>query len=115
MKEQYYEDLRKTEAEVVTIREALKRGEAEVLPNAAGLEKEMEGRRIKLYLGIDPTSPDLHIGHTVPLRKLAQLQALGHEVVLLFGTFTGMIGDPTDKGAARVRLTSEQIAKNIAT
>lgn len=113
--EVYYDGLKSVEAEAATIREALRRGVDEVLPGPRNLEKEMENRRIKLYLGIDPTSPDLHIGHTVPLRKLRQFQDLGHEVVLLFGTFTGMIGDPSDKSAARIKLTPEQINKNIAT
>ena len=108
-------DLREVAAEETTIREALQRGVAELLPNARTLEQQMRDQRIKLYLGIDPTSPDLHIGHTVPLRKLRHFQDLGHEVVLLFGTFTGMIGDPTDKSAGRVRLTPEQVAHNVAT
>lgn len=115
MKEQYFEQLRVVEKEETVIREALRRGVEDVLPTYKGLENEMKDRRLKLYLGIDPTSPDLHIGHTVPLRKLRQFQDLGHEVVLLFGTFTGMIGDPTDKSAARVKMTPEQIDKNIAT
>jgi len=102
----------------LTIREVLKRGVREVLPETygdTGLERQLEERRIKLYLGIDPTAPDLHLGHSVPLRKLRQFQDLGHEVVLLFGTFTAMIGDPTDKTAARVRLTQEQVEGNVAT
>lgn len=118
MKNEIEGQLRESLAEEITIRETLKRGVAEMLPAAygdCGLEKQLKERRIKLYLGIDPTSPDLHIGHTVPLRKLRQFQDLGHEVVLLFGTFTGMIGDPSDKTAARVRLTPEQIERNVAT
>jgi tyrosyl-tRNA synthetase len=113
--EKYFDELRSAEAEATTIREVLRRGVSEVLPDSNGLEKQMKDRKIKLYLGIDPTSPDLHLGHTVPLRKLRQFQDLGHEVVLLFGTFTGMIGDPSDKSSARVRLTPEEVDRNIAT
>lgn len=104
--------------EETDIKLALTRGVQDVLPETwgdNGLERQLRERKIKLYLGIDPTSPDLHIGHSVPLRKLRQFQDLGHEVNLLFGTFTGKIGDPTDKTAARVRLTDEQIATNVAT
>lgn len=92
----------------------LTRGVHQVMPENGLLEKMLEGP-IRLYLGIDPTAPDLHIGHLVPLRKLRQFQALGHNVILLFGTFTGMIGDPTDKGATRTRLTPEQVSTNVAT
>lgn len=119
MSEGVIDQLRLGDPDEVTIKSALARGVQEVLPRESeggpSLEAQMSERRIKLYLGIDPTSPDLHIGHTVPLRKLRHFQALGHEVVLLFGTFTGMIGDPTDKSAGRVRLTPEQIDLNVAT
>jgi tyrosyl-tRNA synthetase len=66
-----------------------------------------------VYLGIDPTGPTLHIGHTIAIRKLAQLQALGHKIILLVGNFTAQIGDPTDKMAARSALTAEQVAENL--
>src|SRR3990167_2901185 len=109
MPEQKLSGLELAKREPASVREALTRGVAiddrgnrMIMPDARGLEALMKSRRIRLYLGIDPTSPDLHIGHTVPLRKLRQFQDLGHEVVLLFGTFTGMIGDPSDKGAARI-------------
>lgn len=121
MSERLLEGLTQAERETTTIREALTRGVARdengdilILPDKSSLEREMESRRMRLYLGIDPTSPELHIGHTVPLRKLRQFQDLGHEVKLLFGTFTGMIGDPTDKSATRVKLTKDQINVNIA-
>ncbi len=120
MAERIFEDLIHLEKGTASIREALTRGVAMdergtrmIMPDERGLEALMESRRIRLYLGIDPTSPELHIGHTVPLRKLRQFQDLGHEVILLFGTFTGKIGDPSDKSAARVRLTNEQIAFNL--
>lgn len=113
-------NLEKMESEKASIREVTTRGVARdengdrmIYPDVRGLEDAMSERRLTLYLGIDPTSPELHIGHTVPLRKLRQFQDLGHNVNLLFGTFTGMIGDPTDKTAARVRLSKEQINSNI--
>jgi tyrosyl-tRNA synthetase len=121
MTHELVEQIAGLEKSQVTIHETLTRGVAVeesglpmIYPDRVSLGNEMESRRMKLYLGIDPTSPELHIGHTVPLRKLRQFQDLGHEVVLLFGTFTGMIGDPTDKGAARIRLTRDQIAHNIS-
>lgn len=121
MAKEFIDEVQSSERETVSIREVLERsvaidesGNRLILPDSSSLERAMRDRRLKLYLGIDPTSPELHIGHTVPLRKLRQFQDLGHEVVLLFGTFTGMIGDPTDKSATRVKLTNEQIETNIA-
>jgi len=115
MTERILDSLRESEKGKTTIDEALRRGVEVVLPSKEDLEVEMKTRPLKLYLGIDPTSPELHIGHAVPLRKLRQFQDLGHDVILLFGTFTGKIGDPSDKSAARIRLTDEQIAINMAT
>jgi len=95
------------------IEELLTRGVENVYPSREFLEARLkEGKQLSLYLGIDPTGPDLHIGHSIQLRKLRQFQDLGHKVILLIGDFTGMIGDPTDKSAARVRLTREQVLKN---
>lgn len=109
------------ERESPSIEQALRRGVARdkegismILPDRDSLEAQMMERQLILYLGIDPTSPELHIGHIVPLRKLRHFQDLGHKVNLLFGTFTGMIGDPTDKSAARVKLTRAQIDQNVA-
>lgn len=107
--------LREIEKEPPSLEEIVYRSVEEVLPDRRSLERRLKEKRARLYLGIDPTSPDLHIGHTVPLRKLRHFQDMGHEVFLLFGTFTGMIGDPSEKSAARVRLTRDQIATNIAT
>lgn len=70
---------------------------------------------LRVYLGVDPTAPDLHLGHTVPMRKLAQFQALGHHVIFLIGSFTALIGDPSDKDKARPQNTPEQIAENVRT
>lgn len=102
-----------TQSEKHSINRTVTRGIHQVLPDPESLGVVMQERRLKAYLGIDPTSPNLHLGHAVPLRKLKDFQENGHEAVLLFGTFTGMIGDPTDKTAARVRLTPQQIAQNV--
>jgi tyrosyl-tRNA synthetase len=76
-------------------------------------ESARENKPLRVYCGFDPTKPDLHLGHTVPMRKLAQFQELGHEVIFLIGTFTSIIGDPSDKTAAR-RLQTEQEARDHA-
>jgi len=72
-------------------------------------ERLAEGRPLRVYCGYDPTAPDLHLGHTVTIRKLAQFQALGHEVVFLIGTGTGLIGDPSDKDSTRPQRTPEEL------
>ena len=74
-----------------------------------------EGRPLKIYCGYDPTAPDIHLGHTVTMRKLRQFQDLGHEVTFLIGNFTGLIGDPSDKDSARPQQTPEQVAENART
>ena len=71
-----------------------------------------EGRPLKLYCGFDPRTTDLHLGHTVPMRKLRQFQELGHEVTFLIGNYTSLIGDPSDKDVLRPQLTPEQVEKN---
>lgn len=76
-------------------------------------ERLAEGRPLRVYLGVDPTAPDLHLGHAVPLRNLARFQALGHEVTLLIGDFTARIGDPSDKDKTRPQLSPQQIAANV--
>lgn len=103
--------------EVVTeekqIEEVLTRGVDKIYPTKEDFKKKLlSGEKIKLYLGIDPTGADLHIGHTVPLRKIRQFQDLGHEVILLVGDFTGMIGDPTGKDKTRKKLTREDVLQN---
>lgn len=98
------------------IDEFLTRGVQEILPSPDLLRKELEsGRVLKGYIGVDPTAPDLHIGHASQLQKLRRLQELGHKSILLIGDFTGMIGDPTDKSATRVRLTRDEVLNNART
>jgi tyrosyl-tRNA synthetase len=97
----------------------LKKGSAEVIREAelrAKLEKSRAtGKPLRVKLGMDPTAPDLHLGHTVVLRKLKHFQDLGHTAIFLIGDFTGMIGDPTGRSATRPPLTREQIEENAET
>ena len=74
-----------------------------------------ERRPLRVYCGYDPTAPDLHLGHTVTMNKLRQFQDLGHEVTFLVGTFTGLIGDVSDKDEARPQQTHEQVVENART
>ncbi|MFC1727215.1 tyrosine--tRNA ligase [Patescibacteria group bacterium] len=95
------------------IDEILTRGVENVYPSKQALEKALRsGKKIRLYQGFDPSMPNLHLGNMVGLLKLKQFQELGHEVIFLVGDFTGMIGDPTDKTAARKLLTRKQVRKN---
>lgn len=98
------------------IEELLSRGVENIIPNKTELEKVLRsGKKLNIYLGIDVTSPKIHIGHGVPLRKLQQFIELGHNVTLLFGDFTTKVGDTSDKESERPRLTDDEIAKNVAT
>jgi len=78
-------------------------------------ERLEEGRPLRVYCGYDPTAPDIHLGHTVTMRKLRQFQDLGHDVTFLIGTFTGLIGDPSDKDTARAQQTPEQVEEKAQT
>ena len=95
--------------------EIIKRGCDELIVEAEFVEKLKSGRPLRIKAGFDPTAPDLHLGHTVLINKLRQLQELGHHVVFLIGDFTGLIGDPTGKNATRPPLTREQVADNAKT
>ncbi len=97
----------------------LEYGTAEILP-ADGLRHKLEAaakeqRPLRVKLGLDPSAPDIHLGHTVVLRKLKQFQDMGHQIVLIIGDFTGRIGDPSGKSAARKPLTEEQVMANART
>ncbi len=93
----------------------IKRGCQELLIEEELVQKLNKSKPLRVKAGFDPTAPDLHLGHTVLLNKLRQLQELGHHVLFLIGDFTGMIGDPTGKSATRPPLTREQIAQNAET
>src|SRR5687767_6599181 len=75
-------------------------------------ERLKDGRPLRVYCGFDPTKPDLHLGHTIPMRKLRQFQELGHEVTFLIGNYTTLIGDPSDKNKLRPMMTAEEIEAN---
>ena len=79
------------------------------------IKSEKEGKPMIVKLGLDPSAPDIHLGHTVVLRKMKQLQDLGHQIVIIIGDFTGKIGDPTGKSKARKALTTEQVLANAKT
>lgn len=100
-------------ADKKAIEELLTRGVAAIYPSKEFLESKLKrGEKLTIYHGVDPTGPTLHVGHTVPLLKLAQFQQLGHRIIFLIGDMTAMIGDPTDKMAARVPLTQEEVLEN---
>ncbi|MFA6994859.1 MAG: tyrosine--tRNA ligase [Patescibacteria group bacterium] len=95
------------------VAELLTRGVERVYPNYQELEKKLlSGERLRLYCGYDPTAPALHVGNAISINKLGQFQALGHEIIFLIGDFTGLIGDPTDKKAARKKMSREEVLRN---
>jgi tyrosyl-tRNA synthetase len=95
------------------------RGSEELIPQDAWVKKliksEATGQPLRIKLGLDPTAPDIHIGHTVVLNKMRQLQDLGHQVIFLIGDFTSLIGDPSGRNSTRPPLTPEQIKENAET
>jgi tyrosyl-tRNA synthetase len=93
----------------------LKQGAAQVISDEELGEKLALGRPLRVKLGVDPTSSDIHLGHTIVLRKLRQFQDLGHQAVLIIGDFTGMVGDPSGRSATRPQLTYEKVIANAAT
>ncbi|MCE5202963.1 MAG: tyrosine--tRNA ligase [Actinomycetia bacterium] len=93
----------------------IKSGIADLVPEADLRAKLERGRPLRVKLGVDPTAPDLHLGHAVPLRKLRQFQDLGHMVVLIIGDFTALIGDPSGRNTTRPALSREQIETNAQT
>lgn len=95
--------------------EIIRRGAEEILLEAELIEKLKENRPLRVKAGFDPTAPDLHLGHTVLLNKMRQLQDLGHEIQFLIGDYTGMIGDPSGKNETRPPLTAEQVKENAKT
>jgi tyrosyl-tRNA synthetase len=92
-----------------------KRGVADIIPEAEFLKRLEEGRPLKLKMGFDPSRPDLHLGHVVGLRKLRQLQDLGHELILIVGDWTAQIGDPSGQSDTRTMLDAAQVRENAET
>ena len=93
----------------------IQRGTDEILPLDEFKTKLKKNKPLRIKLGMDPTAPDLHLGHTVVINKMKQLQDLGHEIIFLIGDFTGMIGDPTGKNVTRKPLTKEDVLENATT
>ncbi len=91
----------------------LERAVAQILPEKQQLQELISKKKIKVYLGIDPTGPKLHLGHTIPLKKLQQFADLGHEAILVIGTGTVLAGDPSQRSEARKPISTEQIKENI--
>ena len=95
--------------------ELLKQGAAQIISEDELRHKLALGRPLRVKLGVDPTTSDIHLGHTVVLRKLRQFQDLGHQAVLIIGDFTGMIGDPSGRSVTRPQLTHQEMIANAAT
>jgi tyrosyl-tRNA synthetase len=93
----------------------LKQGAAQIISEDELRDKLALGRPLRVKLGVDPTTSDIHLGHTVVLRKLRQFQDLGHQAVLIIGDFTGMIGDPSGRSVTRPQLTHQEVIANAAT
>jgi len=93
----------------------LKQGSAQIINESELRDKLALGRPLRVKLGVDPTTSDIHLGHSIVLRKLRQFQDLGHQAVLIIGDFTGMIGDPSGRSVTRPHLTHEEVIANAAT
>ena len=93
----------------------IKKGTLDIISEEELLSRLSEGRKLRIKYGADPSRPDLHLGHTLPLRKLRQFQDLGHEVIFLIGDFTATIGDPSGRAEARETLSREDVLKNART
>ena len=90
-------------------------GAAQIVPEEALMEKLKRNKPLNVKLGVDPTAPDIHLGHAVPLRKLRQFQDLGHEVTLIIGDGTALIGDPSGRNTTRPQLSRDQVKANAQT
>ncbi|MGB2696716.1 MAG: tyrosine--tRNA ligase [Candidatus Zixiibacteriota bacterium] len=99
--------------------EVIKRGTVEIIPEdelIKKLEHSIKAKKpLRIKQGFDPTAPDIHLGHTVGLRKLKQFQELGHKIVLIIGDYTGMVGDPSERSSTRPQLTRDEVMKNAET
>ncbi|MEK7607700.1 MAG: tyrosine--tRNA ligase [Patescibacteria group bacterium] len=96
------------------IKQFLSRGIENIFPSKESFAQMLESdKKLLIYLGLDPTGPTLHMGHAIPLMKLAELQKMGHRVILLMGDFTAMIGDPSDKLAVRKQLSHKEVLSNL--
>jgi tyrosyl-tRNA synthetase len=103
----------KTITDPKKIKELLERGVGEVIIREHLEKRLMNGEKLRVKFGIDPTAPDLHLGHTVPLRKLRQFQEIGHQIVLIVGDFTATIGDPSGRSETRKPLSDKEVKENM--
>ena len=101
--------------DVETVIKVLRTGTIQITPEDDLRKKLHKGKPLRIKLGMDPTAPDLHLGHAVVLSKLRQFQDLGHEIIFLIGDYTARIGDPTGRSKTRPPLTEEQIKINAKT
>jgi tyrosyl-tRNA synthetase len=108
-------ELRPPNVNAQTVIEQIKQGGTQLISEQELLQKLGENRPLRVKLGVDPTAPDLHLGHSVPLAKMRQFQDFGHQGVLIIGNFTTMVGDPTGRSATRPILTPEAVAANAET
>ena len=105
--------MRESSTDVQQINQFMTRGVAQIYPSMDFLRERLtSGQQLSMYLGIDPTGPSLHMGHSIALRKLAEFQKMGHQAILLIGDFTARMGDPTDKLETRKQLTHEEVLEN---
>ncbi|MDP6561985.1 MAG: tyrosine--tRNA ligase, partial [Candidatus Peribacteraceae bacterium] len=95
--------------------ELLTRGVANLIPKDLAEKKVKTEKKMRVYWGIDPTGGRIHLGHSIPMRKLQQFADEGHHAILLIGSFTAMIGDPSDRESERNALTREEVEKNFKT
>ena len=95
------------------IDEVLTKNVTQILPDKEALKVLMDSKKIRVYLGVDPTGTKLHLGHTIPIRKLQEFADLGHEAILVFGTGTVLTGDPSQRQEARKKITQKEIDENI--
>src|SRR3990167_1979086 len=95
------------------IEEVLTKNVTQILPDKEALKVLMDSKKIRVYLGVDPTGTKLHLGHTIPMRKLQEFADLGHEAILVFGTGTVLAGDPSQRQEARKKITQKEIDENI--
>ena len=93
----------------------IRRGVSEIIVESEFVERMQEGKPLRLKMGFDPSATDIHLGHAVGLRKLRQLQDIGHKVILIVGDWTAQIGDPSGRSATRPMLTAEEVQKNAET
>ena len=91
----------------------IRRGAVDILTEEELVRKLKENRSLNVKFGVDPTAPDIHLGHTVPLQKLKQFQDLGHNIQLIIGDYTAMIGDPSGKNETRPTLSRKEIERNL--